>query len=84
LTMTRVSSVVTPTLLVERSGRSRTTATELFAISNPVGQIGGASLGGAMLAQASFPAVGFFCAGIAVLSAAVVAFKVRDPEKIPV
>lgn len=60
-TVTRVSSIVTPTLLVELAGRSRTTATGLFAISNSVGRIGGASLGGAMLALASIPAVGFFC-----------------------
>ena len=44
-TLTRVSSVITPTLLVEIACSSRTTTTGLFAVSNQFGQIEGASLG---------------------------------------
>ena len=79
--MSRVSGVVTPTVLMELAGRSRTTATGLFAVSNQLGQTGGASIGGAMLALAGFPSVGFFCLGAAVIAAGVVAGRVRDSEE---
>ena len=34
-----------------------------------------------MLALGGFPAVGYFCAGVAVAAAMVVALKVRNPEE---
>ena len=79
--MARISLAVTPILLIELAGRSRTTATGLFAVSNQIGLIGGASIGGAMLALGGFPLVGFFGLVAAVLAAVVVRVKVRDSEE---
>ena len=76
--LARISSAVTPTLLLERAGRSRTTATGLFAMSNQLGAFGGASLGGLMLALGGFPLVGLFCLGVSVIAAVVIRLKVRD------
>jgi DHA1 family inner membrane transport protein len=76
--LARISFAVTPTLLLELAGGSRTTATGLFAVSNQLGIFGGASLGGLMLALGGFPWVGLFCLGGAVLAAVVIQLKVRD------
>ena len=80
-TSLRISSSVTPTLLLELAGSSRSTATGMFAVSNQVGVFGGASIGGAMLAMGGFPMVGFFCLGAAGLGGALVLLKVRDPAE---
>jgi MFS family permease len=69
---------VTPTLLLERAGGSRTTATGLFALSNQLGAFGGPALGGLMLALGGFRYVGFFCLGVAGLAAVVIHLKVRE------
>ena len=61
--LARISSAVTPTLLLELADNSRTTATGLFTVSNQLGVFGGASLGGLMLALGGFPRVGLFCLG---------------------
>ena len=65
---------------MELAGNSRSTATGMFAVSNQVGAFGGASIGGAMLALAGVPAVGFFWPSAAILAAVVVRVKVRDSE----
>ncbi len=74
----RISSSVTPTLLLDLAGSSRSTVIGMFAVSNQVGVLGGASIGGAMLALGGFPMVGIFCLGAAVVGAALVLSKVRD------
>ncbi len=66
--LARISSAVTPTLLLELEGSSRTTATGLFAMSNQIGGCGGPAMGGLMLALGGFPLVGLFCLGVAVSS----------------
>jgi MFS transporter, DHA1 family, inner membrane transport protein len=76
--LARVSSVVTPTVMLEQAGRSRTTATGMFAVSNQLGAFGGASLGGLMLALGGFPLMGLFCLGVAVIAAVVIRLKVQD------
>jgi len=76
--LARISSAVTPTLLLELAGNSRTTATGLFTLSNQLGVFGGASLGGLMLALGGFPRVGLFCLGVSVIAAVVIQLKVRD------
>ena len=80
----RISSAVTPILLLEWAGSSRTTATGLFAVSNQMGVFGGASLGGLMLALGGFPKVGLFCLGVSVIAAVVLQLKVRDSATSPV
>ena len=80
----RISSAVTPILLLEWAGRSRSTAIGLFAVSNQMGVFGGASLGGLMLALGGFPRVGLFCLGVSVIAAVVLQLKVRDSAASPV
>ena len=69
---------VTAVLLTELAGQSRATATGLFAVSNQLGAVGGASLGGVMLALGSFPLVGLFCLVTAVMAAGVIHAKVQQ------
>lgn len=76
--LARISSAVTPTLLLELAGNSRTTATGLFAMSNQIGAFGGSALGGLMLALGGFPQVGLFCLGASVIAAVVIRLRVRD------
>jgi predicted MFS family arabinose efflux permease len=66
---------VTAVLLTELAGQSRATATGLFAVSNQLGAVGGASLGGVMLALGGFPWVGIFCLVTAVMAAGVIVAK---------
>jgi predicted MFS family arabinose efflux permease len=68
---------VTALLLTELAGQSRATATGLFAVSNQLGAVGGASLGGVMLSLGSFPLVGLFCLGTAAMAAVVIYYKVQ-------
>ena len=68
---------VTAVLLTELAGQSRATATGLFAVSNQLGAVGGASLGGVMLSLGSFPLVGLFCLATAATAAVVIHSKVQ-------
>ena len=69
---------VTAVLLTEHGGQSRATATGLFAVSNQVGAVGGASLGGVLLALGSFPLVSLLCLGAATTAAGVIHAKVQQ------
>lgn len=74
----RVSSSITPTLLLELTHSFRNTATGMFAVSNQVGVFGGASIGGVMLALGGFPMVEIFCLDAAGVGGALVLLKVRN------
>jgi predicted MFS family arabinose efflux permease len=63
---------VTWTLTAEFAGESRATANGLLATSNQLGVIGGASVGGLVLALGGFSLVGVFCLGAATAAAVVV------------
>ena len=76
--LVRISSTVTPMVLMEWAGGSRTTATGLFAVSNQMGVFGGPSIGGLMLALGGFPMVGWLWLVVGVIAAAVVCLKVQD------
>jgi predicted MFS family arabinose efflux permease len=76
--LARISTVVTPLVVLERAGGSRTTATGLFAVSNQLGAFGGVSLGGLMLALGGFPLVGVCCLSVAVIAAVVIPLTVRE------
>jgi predicted MFS family arabinose efflux permease len=76
--LARISLAVTPILLLELAGSSRTTATGLFAVSNQMGAFGGSAIGGLMLALGGFSRVGLFCLGVSVIAAVVIRLKVRD------
>lgn len=59
-------------LLTEVAGQSRATATGLLTVSNQLGAMGGAALGGVMLSLGSFPLVGLFCLATAATAAVVI------------
>ena len=67
---------VVAVMLTDLAGASRATATGLLAVSSQMGILGGASLGGVMLAWGYFPLVGIFCLVMAVLAAGVMRYKV--------
>ena len=54
------------------AGASRATANGLLATSNQLGALGGASVGGLVLALGGFGLVGVFCLAAATAAAAVV------------
>jgi predicted MFS family arabinose efflux permease len=68
-------------LLTEMAGQSRATATGMFAVSNQLGMVGGASVGGLMLSLWSFPSVGMFCLLTAATAAALVRFKGKSKPR---
>jgi predicted MFS family arabinose efflux permease len=74
-----VSTPVAALLLTELAGQSRATATGMFVVSNQLGVLGGASIGGLMLSLGGFPMVGMFCSAAAAAAAVVVRYKVREP-----
>ena len=78
-------SVGWPTFLAistEISGDSQATAVGMLGASNQMGGVGGAALGGAVLALGGFSAVGFLCLGVALVSAIVLQFgmSARKPS----
>lgn len=68
---------VTALLLTEHAGPSGATATSLFSVSNQVGAVGGAALGGVLVALGSFPWVSLLCWGAATTAAVVLHAKVQ-------
>ena len=77
-TLSRLGFAVTPMLLLEMAGHARTTATGLFATSNQLGIVGGATVGGVLLAWGGFPWLGWFYGGVSMLAAVVLHMKVQD------
>ena len=76
--LVRISTTLTPLLLLAWAGDSRTTAMGLFAVSNQLGAFGGSSLGGAVLAVGGFPMVGLLWLGVGLLATLLVRCKVQD------
>jgi predicted MFS family arabinose efflux permease len=74
---------VTWALAAEFSGEARATANGLLATSNQLGIIGGASVGGVVLALGGFPLVGLFCMGAAAVAAAIVTALKSRIARIP-
>ena len=75
-------SVAFPVLLTfstEISGQSRATGVGMLGASNQSGGVGGAAIGGVLLAASGFPGVGYLCLGAAVFSAVVIALFMRRP-----
>ena len=72
-----VSMPVLMTLIMRLAGESRGTAGGMFSTSNQLGGVVGASAGGLMLSLGGFPAVGLLSLFATVLSASVVALKMR-------
>ena len=72
-----ISAPVTALQLTQWAGESRATATGMFTVSNQLGIMGGASIGGLMLSLGSFPLIGVFCSVTAATAAALVRYKVQ-------
>ena len=72
-----VSMPVLMTLIMHLAGQSRGTAGGMFATSNQVGGVVGASAGGLMLSLGGFPAVGLLYLVATILSASVVGLLMR-------
>ncbi len=72
-----VSMPVLLTLIMHLAGQSRGTAGGMFATSNQVGGVVGASAGGLMLSLGGFPAVGLLYLVATILSASVVGLLMR-------
>ena len=76
--LVRISTTVTPMVLMEWAGSSRTTATGLFAVSNQLGVFGGPAAGGLALALGGFAVVGWLWLGMGAVAAVAVYLKVQD------
>ena len=66
---------------IDISGQSRATGVALLGASNQLGGVGGAALGGALLAAGRFQWIGYLCLGAAVLSAAIITLFMREPAR---
>ena len=76
-------SVGWPTFLAistEISGNSQATAVGMLGASNQLGGVGGAALGGAVLALGGFSTIGFFCLGAVLVSVVVLHFGMSNQE----
>ncbi|MCI0788078.1 MAG: MFS transporter [Chloroflexi bacterium] len=69
------------TLSTEVSSQSRATGVGLLGLSNQTGAVGGAAMGGVLLAVSGFPGVGYLCLGAAVFSALVIGLFFREPAR---
>jgi DHA1 family inner membrane transport protein len=68
------------TLSTEVSGQSRATGIGILGVSNQSGGVGGAALGGILLASIGFPGVGYLCLGAAVFSALIIVLFMRQAD----
>ncbi len=75
-----VSWPVLITFSTEVSSQSRATGVGLLGTSNQSGGVGGAALGGVLLAASGFPGIGYLCLGAAAFSAVVIVLFMRRPK----
>ena len=66
------------TLSTEISGQSRATGIGLLGVSNQSGGVGGAALGGVLLAASGFPGIGYLSLGAVVGSAVIIVLFMRE------
>ena len=78
LLLLSVSRPVMITFSTEISGRSRATGVGMMGASNQSGNLGGAALGGVLLATSGFSGIGYLCLGAAVFSAVIIALYLRQ------
>ena len=69
------------TVITEVSSQSRATGVGLLGVSNQTGAVGGAALGGYLLAAGGFPGVGYLCLGAVAFSVVVIVFFLREPDR---
>ena len=68
------------TFSAEISTQSRATGVGLLGASNQSGGVGGAAMGGVLLAASGFPGVGYLCLGVTAFAAVVIALFMRKPR----
>ncbi|MCI0899462.1 MAG: MFS transporter [Chloroflexi bacterium] len=73
-----VSWPVVITLSTEISGQSRATGIGLLGVSNQSGGVGGAALGGVLLAASGFPGIGYLSLGAVLGSAVIIVLFMRE------
>ena len=66
------------TLSTEISGQSRATGIGLLGVSNQSGGVGGAALGGVLLAASGFPGIGYLSLGAVLGSAVIIVLFMRE------
>ena len=69
------------TVITEVSSQSRATGVGLLGVSNQTGAVGGAALGGYLLAEGGFPGVGYLCLGAVAFSVVIIVFFLREPAR---
>ncbi len=69
------------TVITEVSSQSRATGVGLLGVSNQTGAVGGAALGGYLLAAGGFPGIGYLCLGAVAFSVFVIVFFLREPAR---
>lgn len=69
------------TVITEVSSQSRATGVGLLGVSNQTGAVGGAALGGYLLAAGGFTGVGYLCLGAVAFSVAIIVFFLREPAR---
>ena len=80
VTLLSVGFPVLLTLSTEVSGQSRATGVGLMGLSNQSGGVGGAALGGVLLAASGFPGVGYLCLGAVAFAALVIGLFMRQSD----
>jgi DHA1 family inner membrane transport protein len=73
-----ISWTVLINAITEASSTSRATGVGLLGISNQTGAVGGAALGGLLLAAVGFPGIGYLCLGAVMFSVVVIALFLRE------
>jgi len=68
------------TFSAEISTQSRATGVGLLGASNQSGGVGGAAMGGVLLAASGFPGVGYLCLGVTAFAAVVIVLFMRKPR----
>ena len=66
------------TLSTEISGQSRATGIGLLGVSNQSGGVGGAAMGGVLLAASGFPGIGYLSLGAVIGSAVIIVLFMRE------
>ena len=69
------------TVITEVSSESRATGVGLLGVSNQTGAVGGAAIGGYLLAASGFPGIGYLCLGAIAFSVVVIVFFLREPAR---
>ena len=69
------------TMATEVSSESRATGVGLLGVSNQTGAVGGAALGGVLLAAGGFPGIGYLSLGAVVFSVVIIMLFMREPAR---